>query len=459
MQKIAAYLLERKDDLQWPDARAAEAKRIRAVIERWLAAKGASPGPGGGAYAAVDGSEASYRVTNAVDGNRSWAWFELTEINSEGRKFVANVSVTVGHLGVFVFITMEVGSVATQINRIDVNPLCPKVVRDLLAVPGNWYHGASRLRMLTRVDGFDAGELLALEIQNAERTVPFVVVSRTRDRVVLPKLDEKLAFDLAGVANVYTIDEEASWALTDALRQSLSCYGGSLRIYWPKFSVVDAPHRHHLWTAVRLQSADIDESAALERIRRQMRNTIMRASSASVVRPPEIDDIRGAATRAEYEALKKNASSLGDFEKLADSYLADIAELQTKLAAREVELELERGNVLRLEADNRALRFHLGRAEEGANEDTELEPDGPPENDGDRPPAPGEVRFYKKHHSSATRDVMLSVADCGHSAWQSATKADKAKKGIEHFEGGKRYWKSIQHCGTCTGGGMWRVQW
>jgi hypothetical protein len=110
MQKVAAYILERTEDLQWPDARKAEGDRLRAVIEAWLKSKGASSVDGTGTYAAVDGSDASYQVTAVVDGERSWRMFELSEVTPEGRKFVTSVSVTVGHKNVVVFVTMEVGS-------------------------------------------------------------------------------------------------------------------------------------------------------------------------------------------------------------------------------------------------------------------------------------------------------------------------------------------------------------
>lgn len=468
MQKVAAYILERTEDLQWPDARKAEGDRLRAVIEAWLKSKGASSVDGTGTYAAVDGSDASYQVTTVVDGERSWRMFELSEVTPEGRKFVTSVSVTVGHKNVVVFVTMEVGSVATSITRIEVDPKCPKVVRDLLAQPGGWFHGASRLRGLSQVDGFDTGEALALEIQNEERTIPFVVVSRVLGTTALPKLDEKLAHDLAGVANVYSIDEDASWALTDVLRKPLSTYGGAVRIYWPRLAGNDDPFRHQLWTATRLQSIDADPRIALERIRRQVRTIVMRASAASVVRPSEIDEIRGAAARSEYAALqakasaledlKAKASSLAEFKDIADSYAADNDKLRHELAARDTELDQLRDEVQRLEADRQALIFQLGQAKATA-EAAEVEPDAPEEDEADQPPTPGEVRFYKKTHSKPAYDVLVRVADCGHTAWQGAAKADKAKKGLARLLGDHREWKSLQHCGSCTGGGMWKVQW
>lgn len=73
-------------------------------------------------------------------------------------------------------------------------------------------------------------------------------------------------------------------------------------------------------------------------------------------------------------------------------------------------------------------------------------------------PGSGEIRFYKKHHSKPAYDVLVRIADCGHTSWQNASKAEKAKKGVERLEKSND-WKLLQHCGTCTGGGTWKVKW
>jgi hypothetical protein len=268
---------------------------------------------------------------------------------------------------------------------------------------------------------------------------------------------------------VYSVDEDASWALTDVLRKPLSTYGGAIRIYWPRVSENDDPFRHQLWTAARLQGIDDEPRAALERIRRQVRTIVMRASAASVVRPSEIDDIRGAAVRSEYaalqakasalEELKAKASSLADFKDIADSYAADNDTLRRELAARDTDLERLRDEVQRLEADKQALIFQLGQAKAPADGPEDIEPDAPEKDEADLPPEPREVRFYKKTHSKPAYDILVRVGDCGHTAWQTAAKADKAKKGLARLLGEHREWKTLQHCGSCTGGGMWKVQW
>ncbi|RMD80944.1 MAG: hypothetical protein D6815_13020 [Candidatus Dadabacteria bacterium] len=463
MQKVAAYLLERRDGLQSSEARKAEGKKICKAIETWLKAKGATGDDDGGSYTSEDGSKAEWCVDRSQDGDRCWTRYRLDETTEGGRRFSASLSVTVGAKTVVLYVTLEVGSVATQVNPIQVDPRCPKVVRDLLELPGAWYHRESRLRRLTHIRGFDEGERLALEIKHADRTVPYVVVSTVSGHSALERLDDRLAYDLAGLANVFTVDEAASWALTDMLRKPLSCYSGAVRVYWPQLQPNTPPYRHPLWTASRLLSLDPDVRAGRDRFRRQMRRLIMRASAVSVVRPREIDEIRNAATQAEFSRMKAKAKSLADFEKLADSYAKDNDELRSELVRKEEEISHLQSRLAQLESENTSLKFHLHQGKPDAGYDKggkdNVEPDVVQDDDAaTEPPQSGEIRFYKKIYSAPGRDVMVHIGDCNHNAWQSAAKADKAKKGIAKLEG-RNDWRSIQHCAKCTGGGMWRVRW
>lgn len=461
MQKVGAYLLERRDGMEWLDARSAEAARICTVIEDWLRTKGASDiDAGGGSYDAVDGSEAKFEVVRATDGGRKWTLYRLIEVTTDGRRFDASLSVTAGATSVAVYTTLEVGSVAAQINQVEVDPRCPKVIRTLLEAEGTWHHGASRLRGLTEVTGFDDGEALALDIKYEQRSVPYVVVSAVDGAIAIDGLDDKLAYDLAGTANVFTVDEGASWALTDTLRKPLSCYAGAVRVYWPGCHVNDNPYRHPLWTAARLDSLDSDEHRARERFRRRLRQMILRATAVSVTRPREIDEVRNAAARAEFAAVKATAKSMSDFEAIADSYAEDNDKLRQELLEREEQIAGLQAEVAKLASEREGLIYHLRQAKSDAEAgEDDVEPDlGEDEAAEQGPPEPGEIRFYKKHYSAPTHDIMVLAGDCGHNSWQGANKADKAKKGIAKLERTEA-WRLVQHCGKCKGGGFWRVEW
>lgn len=111
-----------------------------------------------------------------------------------------------------------------------------------------------------------------------------------------------------------------------------------------------------------------------------------------------------------------------------------------------------------------ALVGHVGAAGD-ASERRRAAPTGrewgrptPPVMPPPKPPKKGEVRFYKKLGSGGGRDKLVRVNGCRHRSWQPAKKADQAKKGIARLED-RDDWKTLQHCGSCCGGGMWRVEW
>jgi hypothetical protein len=462
MQKLAAYLVERHDGMNWPEARISEAAQLKAHVEEWLRSKGVKEMAASGSYAAEDGSHATFDIDEAGDGDRTWWLARLQEVTENGRRFVAAVSITNASEKVAVYAILEAGSAATLVNPVEVDPRCPKVIRTLLDYPGRWYHGFTELRRLQRLEGFEAGEGLAAEIKHPERTVPFIVVTEVGPELALPDLDRCLAYDLAGIANVVVLDSDATWALTDYLGAKLSCYAGAVRLYWPRFSINEDPYRHPLWTATRLRSATGDLAAIRERFRTQLRSVVMEASALSVVRPHEIDDIRSAVSRRVFAELKERASSLQDHAELAELYEKDNDQLLAINADLRSRVDDLQALVAKLEGDRAALLAHLRAAKVippavGAED---IASDATIDSDEDlAEPAAGEVRFYKKKFAAAEHDIMARVNDCGHNKWQSAHAADKARKGIAKVEDGRTNWQTMQHCASCKGGGMWKVRW
>lgn len=163
--------------------------------------------------------------------------------------------------------------------------------------------------------------------------------------------------------------------------------------------------------------------------------------------PPAIREIHDACARARLEEL----------ERQADPNSKELAEAR-RYARENQELK---GTIERLQND---LAMASARAESAEHALAQLKssPLG-----GDKPSevgletdelVPGDVRFFKKTHSKGAYDVLVPVENCGHTSWQASNKADKAKKGLERILG-RSDWKTLQHCGTCTGGGMWKDRW
>ena len=435
---------------------------LRGVVEKWLAGKGASSGLSG-TYEPLDGSAGSFATQAAGSAEGSWWMLRLDEETEDGRRFSTAISITSTAERVSVYVTLETGWTTARIMPVSVDPRCPKVVRDLLSLPGHWYHGASTIRQLRGVSGFDDGEALAAEIQHPERSIPIVAVTLHQGEPALPELATKLAYDLAGVANVVVVDQEASWALTDVLGYSFCCHSGGIRLYWPHFSLGHDRYRHPLWTPERLWSRGTDLFETRERFRLQLRGLMFRAAALSVTRPHQIDEIRDAGGRSALSELRARANSMTEYQEIADSYAMENDQLRGERQRLRSQIEQLAEQVAKLEADREALLSHLHARGAPADENAERMLDIPPDSPGGPGiadlPTPGETRFYKKVHARSTHDVMVRVADCGCNNWEGAHSADKARKGIAKLEGGRTDWKTMQHCASCTGGGMWRVRW
>jgi len=456
MQKVAAYFLERRARFENSASLMAEYETCSNVVRQWLTSKDAGAATvQAGSYRAEDGSEGKFQWESAKHGERAWQLLRLDETAVNGTRHIASVSVTNTGTGIAVYVTIEVGLSFSTIKPIHTDPRCPRVVRSLLDLPGNWCHGHSQLSKLQRVVGLDNGKKLVAQITDQKRTVPILVISEDEGFLALPGLDNKAAYDLAGLANTYLLDREASWGLTGLLGKSYSCFSGAVRVYWPRFSLQDDPFSHPLWTGSRLASYSDSFATTEELFRRQLRQMLMQASALSVLRPREIDEILNAEKTSHLAGLMERAKSGADFEQLALAFAKDNDDLRVK-----VENLTKTTHALSEELED--TRIRLTNAELISRYQSQPEPQiaplGPDDPEADKGPQPGEVRYYKKTHSTDKYDVMTLVGDCGCNRWQSAKKADKAKKGVERYEG-RKDWKSIQHCASCTGGGMWKVKW
>lgn len=447
MQKVAAYLLERRIDRNDP----AELRNVTAkcfeVTQRWLQIDKFVPNP--------DASAGTYRTKFGATGNYSWETAELpdsvwkhlrlVETEGNGTSYVTAISITQTNARVAVFVTIEAGLIFSAIKPVRVEARCPRVIRYLLELPGDWFHGSSQIFPLQKVYGIEAGEELAETILEKGRSVPIVVVSDNGGKFVFPDLPNRLALDLLAVANVYIIDDPASWGLTYSLGKRYSCYWGAVRVYWPNFTIQDDPFDHPRWTADALASFSQDVNATSTQFTSQLRRIFFQASAFSVLKPTEIDDIKSQSRAVQHEALMAKAKDNVDFEAVVDLLVKDKAILESQL--QECKQQIYELNE----------RIQFLRPSASAQDSIQIAPDGPSRDELDDGPQSGDIRFYKciKHKKI---DVMEPVADCRCNSWQGANKADKAKKGIEKLEG-RNDWKTIQHCGSCTGGGMWRVKW
>lgn len=450
MQELSAYLLE------YPNLSAEHfAERSSAIshaIAEWLTQKGVTdPTKDAGTFDSLtaSGNGKFSRGKRHTDVGLLEE-IRLDEFSRGGQTFTTVLSVVFVNSGIIVYATLSVTNTVSVLAPVYTDPRCPSVIRKLLSLYSDWSLNGNPLGQGKPIQliGEEGAQDLIEQLGSEHRVLPIVVVSKNDGEILWEKLDAELAFDLAGLAHVVTIDDDASWVLTDEIGKENSCYLGAVRLYWPlrKGQAGGLLFPGTVWTASALLSNDQDGKGLL-RFRSAVRHKVMAVAALTVVPPSEIREIENLAARTRLMELEQRADANTEELQLAKLYISENEQLKVDLAqARNDKASLSS----RAETAEYALS-QIKTTEESqpvqlSTPDTQAEPKA------------GETRFYKKMHSKSAYDVLVQVADCSHSMWQSAAKADKAKKGVEKLEG-RSNWKSIQHCGTCTGGGMWKVRW
>jgi len=450
MQILSAYLLETAS-LSAEEAVVSSAQ-IGAALNEWLKEKGALDAmAGAGTFTSkTKGSPVgNFQRRSASSKIGSFDEIVLQEPTSSGQRFVTTIAILYHTDRVIVHATLSVQNLNVVVAPVFTDPRCPSVVKRLLDLRSDWHLGGSELPhpVAEQISDSEGGEKLASAIQDPARTLPIVVVSEIENEPVWDNLEQSLAADLAGLARVVRIDDNASWALSDKLGKLYSCYRGAVRLYWPSGKELNAHvPRSSVWTASQMLSQDSDGKGML-RFRALLRRTVMGVASLTVEPPAAIREIQNQAARARLHALEQRASSNSEEIELARLFIQENEELKASLdeANREIARQASKAE---------AAEYALSRVKES---------DGLDEADGDNftentVPTSGETRFYKKTRNTPTHDVLVRVKDCGHNRWQGASSADKAKKGVERLEGTSA-WNNFFHCAKCTGGGLWKVVW
>ena len=450
MQTLSAYLLESAAlDTHQLGARFAS---VADALSAWLKKKGATePGAAAGDFQSLtkDGSGSFARVRHDVPSGRLES-VRLEEFTRAGQIFTTQVTATASQDRLRIHCTLSVANAATVVAPMPVDPRCPSILRTLLAASNDWQLNGWPIAAgsPTPQNGKPGGVAVASQIKDIARSLPLVVVSEIEGEQLWPDLAKELAFDLAGLAQVVTIDDDATWALTDEVGKLHSCYRGAVRLYWPpRKRADDSLHfSSTVWTASELISNDQD-GKGLTRLRAALRRALMSTAALSIPSPAAAREIEAEVARQRIAELEKRSAPNSEELAIARLYLSENEQLKKKVEQLEVELA-------KAAARAEAAAHSLSQLKAVDSGDDEFAQDRAASIE----PTAGETRFYKKTHSKSVYDVLVEVKGCDHTAWQNSASADKARKGLERLTG-RNDWKSLLHCGTCTGGGMWKVRW
>lgn len=442
MQSLAAYSFE----ATVPDT-VGRLGAIDDLIDQWLTNKGvvdpratdgdfeSKTGDGTGQFSRRD-------VKTTIGSTRE---VELLETAHTGAMFTTTLQVAQTGQSVSVFTSLAAAPGASVVAPVRLYPRCPWIVRALIDNFSDWQFAGQVVPVGHAFAATDIASVQALcdALRTPTRKLPLVVVSMDRDEQVWEDLHVKAAEHLVGLADVAFVDAESSWLLTDELGPHDSCYLGAVRLYWPSRRS-DGSFEGITWIASRLASFGGGD-AGRNRFLAQLRGTVMSTAALTMVQPSSFREVQSAATKERLNALQGRAR---------DKELDSIVEENAKLSA---ELDEAKLTIAGLQWKVAAATY-AQRGEE--NESGEVGGDQSGDLETRTPPQAGETRYYKKIGSGGGVDSLVQTGACQHrsSSWRPAFKGDQAEKGLLKLEG-RDDWQSLAHCGSCTGGGRWRVHW
>lgn len=439
MQELAKYYFTSKlDDV----AEAIERYfSVNELIDRWLTEKGAANTSLEKGTFSSKRQGASGHFTQTITKNDIGELREFLLIDIVKGKHAFATTLKVGMIGceVVIYCALSVKRLSEVIAPLNVYPRCPKIIRDIVEAFGDWKLGGDVVPRATLIDasGEIGGYDLSVSLLDRERKFPILVVSDDPDNRPWTNLAGKLANDLVGVAHVASVDEDGSWALTDELGKSHSCYLGAVRLYWPL--TTDDLHTS-VWTAGRLIKEYGEDVSGLNKFLAMIREVVLETSSLSLSHPKTLREISNQELRQ-----RLSAANAEEQEKELNTIIDENSELYDKLSESNAEIARLKSKIL-------SLYSQLNEGDQGGSaDDSEVEAVH-------KPAEAGELRFYKKIRKNGGSDKLVVTGECNHKSWRPTPKAIQAQKGIQKLEG-RDDWRSFQHCNGCTNGGRWRVQW
>lgn len=335
MRKVAGYSFEQCFTVRQDGRVRAEA--ATAAVEAWLNEKGTVDRPTG-AFVLRDGRKANYRKSAiAIDGAQLTE--HLLQEPTDGGPIQTDIKIGVIGSKILTYIELRAGAPLNWVGPVNLDIRCPRVVRAILDGSKDWKLGETPLgtRPIRFRGASDATRLDAV-IWHADRNLPVVCISEDDDGPLTDGMSNQMAADLSGLAIVADMDSAASWAITNLRGREWSCFGGAIRIYWPRVSGSN-PLQHPLWTKFSLLRNAGSKDAASRKIRQQIRRRILGLSAFSVSEPIELRQLRDKHAAELTARERAQLQSTSDWERLADSYSVENAGLKQNLEAAEAEID------------------------------------------------------------------------------------------------------------------------
>ena len=336
MRKVASYALE--SEIQEGADSSARFKALGDLVTQWINEKGARD-PRTRLFVFSDGRSGTYSTKELLVDGTTLVDHTLYEQTQDG-SIQSQVEIGLHGQKLLVYVEIRAGGPPNQVGPVMLDIRTPKIIRSILDDGSQWMLGSTPLttKALPFQGYGDARRLIDI-IWHKDRNLPLIVVSDDNEGPITPDFDERLAYDLSGLALVAHIDSAVAWAITNERGADWSCFNGAVRVYWPGLTAGSHALRHPLWTKYSLLRSSEDAHDAAHGIRGQLRRRILGLSAFAVNEPPLIGKIRTNYQDREARKRREQLKEAADWVELADGIEADNIALGDELAEKNAEID------------------------------------------------------------------------------------------------------------------------
>jgi hypothetical protein len=174
-------------------------------------------------------------------------------------------------------------------------------------------------------------------LTSPQRRLPVLLVS-ARNFDDKPSVDaDAIAEQVVALCHVVVAENRfPSLALRDRIPQSLNCWDGAVRIYWPHFKLTDHPFQHRLWTPNRIAEIEAEFGGGIKKHLLQM---LSRIASARHMHAEASWDYISRLLSQKAMADLREAGDLADLLALMD---VDLSELRQQVQSLQQQLSESR---------------------------------------------------------------------------------------------------------------------
>lgn len=265
--------------------------------------------------------------------DKSLEWHTNVTIHSNSEKCFFNIS-------------LSIESVIFVINPVNLRLGAPKIVEELTELQSAMIGGFEINNLPEKISARNISDLVSL-LLDSERTFPVIILTPLQKNENYIVSGSDLRKKTAGIAKVYELsDKWAVAAFMADIGRDLACFGGAIRLYWPKFTKASKNFQHPLWLPADNRDNELIERDIFTKVATA---SAFRQSAAAMV----VENFKNKYQQHKRELARQTT------EQSEDKLLADIVAAESSRDEYSARYSESRAEIERNQQEIAALKNHI----------------------------------------------------------------------------------------------------